>query len=191
MIPGLAAVGLVPGDCLVVGAGDDGQHGAGGVEDAESGLVDFDGDDLAGVGHADGDVLVSDLDAATGGHLPLDPRRAGRRGGRGAGEAGVANAVSLLGRDRAGQGAGQDAVEDQVQKWSVQAEGDTAAGVLEPDRDRAAGNGDNANAVGGAVDLDRQPGGQRPCSTWRRWRPGRASLAGSLSRPRPNRGLLH
>jgi hypothetical protein len=57
--------------------------------------------------------------------------------------------------DRAGHRAGQDPVDDQVQQRAVQAQGDASAGVLEPDRDRLAGDGDDPDPVRGPVDLDR------------------------------------
>jgi hypothetical protein len=63
--------------------------------------------------------------------------------------------VALFGWDRGGHGAGQHTVDDQVQQRPVEAEGDPAAGVLEADREAGAGEGDHADAVGGAVDLDR------------------------------------
>jgi hypothetical protein len=69
--------------------------------------------------------------------------------------------VTLVGRDRGGHGPGQHAVNDQVQQRPVETEGDPAAGVLEPDRDRGSSQGDHTDGVGGAVDLDRQPRGQR------------------------------
>jgi len=165
----------VPGHLLGVGAGNDGQDSARRVEDAEDGLVDLDSDDLAGVGHADLDALVADLDAAAGGHLPLHPRRPGGWGREWSGQASVAEPVALLGRDRGGHGAGQHAVDDQVQQRPVQAEGDPASGVLEPDRDGSSGQGDHTDRVGGAVDLNRQPRRKRAGSSGRwRWS-GRAA----------------
>ena len=88
-------------------------------------------------------------------YFPLHARRPDGWGWEWSGEAGVAEPVTLLGRDRGGHGPGQHAVDDQVQQLPVEAQGDPAAGVLEPDRDRGSGQGDHADAIGGAVDLDR------------------------------------
>ena len=71
---------LSTGEWEFSGAGVDGELGAV-AGDAEVGVLDVDGDDLAGVGASDAQSLAGDHDDAVGGDLALDADRAGGWGG--------------------------------------------------------------------------------------------------------------
>lgn len=79
------------------------------ADDPQARVAEFDGDGLAGMAEADLDALAGDLDAAAAGDLPLDGQ-AGLRQRVWPGKADALQTVPLAGRDRAGQGAPQDAV---------------------------------------------------------------------------------
>ena len=96
----------------------------------------IDGDDLAGVGHADLDALAGDLDAAAGGDPPLDGDGGfGQRGGPG--QADALEPVPLAGRDGAGQGAPQHAVlGEDVHQLAVEAQAGPLPGQRGADQDQ-------------------------------------------------------
>lgn len=60
---GGVTVGLVSADLLAAGAGDGLDQVVALILDAQRGVVDFDGDDLAGITQRDLDALVDDLGA--------------------------------------------------------------------------------------------------------------------------------
>jgi hypothetical protein len=73
----LASVGLEPADRTGAVSGHGGDQLAVLVDDAQAGVAELNGDNLAGVGEADLDALPGDLDAAAAGDLPLDGLVAG------------------------------------------------------------------------------------------------------------------
>jgi hypothetical protein len=77
------------------------------------GVLDVDGDDVPGVGGSDAQPLAGDHDDDAAGDFALDADRAGSwRGQRGRGDPGAAQLAAVGGRDRAGQGLGQNSVTD-------------------------------------------------------------------------------
>ncbi len=72
MISGVT-VCLVAVDLFAAGAGNVLDQMVALIIDAQSGLVDVDGDDLAGIAQPDLDALADDLGAATAGHRALHP----------------------------------------------------------------------------------------------------------------------
>lgn len=128
-----AAVDLVPVGLGGVGAGGDGDHLALVVDDPEEVFVDLDGDGLAGVGLADVDALVDDLDRTLARHSPTDAhgRRAGRR--ERSGLAGALEPGPLPGRESEGERPPQLAVSDHVGGVLIEADRDPLAGQRHPD----------------------------------------------------------
>src|SRR5215472_12445812 len=132
---GAGGIALVTIDFAAGGAG----HDPGGLavdDQPEAVVLGDDGDDLAGMGHADLDALAGDLDAAAGGDPPLDGD-GGFGQGCGPGQADALQAVALAGRDGAGQGAPQHAVlGDDVHQLAVQADAGPLPGQRGADQDQ-------------------------------------------------------
>jgi hypothetical protein len=89
------AVGLVAGHLAAVGAGDDGEDRLALVENVEAGLVDVDGDGLAGVRQSHLDALPADLDGAAFGDASLNTDWPVRCAGWRAGQSGAADAAPV------------------------------------------------------------------------------------------------
>jgi len=109
-----------------VAAGLDGQFFPA-VRDPIAGVLDDDGDELAGVPGAELDRLLVDHDPAAGVDLAPGGDRPGRQGRRGHG-GGCAEPGGAFGGDRAGPGASQGAVGDGVHQVRVQPHGDCRPG---------------------------------------------------------------
>ncbi len=172
-MPGFRGVdlGFPPGDGPLFGAGVQGDLGAV-AGDAEVGVLDVDGDDLPGVGGSNPQSLAGDHDDAVAGDLALDADRTGSWGGqRARGDPGAAQRAAAGGRDRAGQGLGQDTVADDVDQVPVEPERDPAAGQFGADLDPVTGQIGDPVCVGGPVDLDR-------CAARQRARLGRGGRPG-------------
>ncbi len=92
-------MGLEPADLAGAGSGHGGEQLAVRIDDLQGGVVEFDADDLPGVGQADLDALAGDPDAAAAGHLPLD----GQAGGRQRLRPGKPDALQLCAAGRAGR----------------------------------------------------------------------------------------
>jgi hypothetical protein len=92
------------------------------------GVVDFDGDDLAGVVQPDLDALADDLGAPAAGYGALHPGGTLVEDRSRAGGAGALETSALGGAQRQHNGAVQDTVEHDVGEGVLQAQGDPPAG---------------------------------------------------------------
>ena len=129
------------------------------------------GNDLAGVDHADLNLLARDHDEAALGDAPLDRDRPGWRSYHTGGPSGSSQSVPVSGRNGARHGAQQFAiVADDRHLRAVHPERDALAGEFVADIQLRAGEAGQAYAVDHPLDLDRRSVAGRQGR-----RPGRAA----------------